>query len=40
MIENSLSQRYTKAIFQLAHEADQEEKIGQEIEQFYTTYSS
>ena len=35
MIEGSLSRRYTKALFQLAREAGQEEKIGQEIEQFY-----
>src|SRR6266705_4897176 len=40
MIEGSLSRRYTRAIFQLAREAGQEEKVGQEIEQFYTAYSS
>jgi len=39
MIEGSLSRRYTKALFQLAREADQEEKIGQEVEQFYGAYS-
>ncbi len=39
MIEGSLSRRYTKALFQLAREAGQEEKIGQEVEQFYAAYS-
>ena len=39
MIEGSLARRYTKALFQLAREAGQEEKIGQEIEQFYAAYS-
>jgi F-type H+-transporting ATPase subunit delta len=39
MIEGSLSRRYSKALFQLAREAGQEEKIGQEVEQFYTAYS-
>jgi F-type H+-transporting ATPase subunit delta len=39
MIEGSLSRRYTRALFQLAREASQEEKIGQEIEQFYQAYS-
>jgi F-type H+-transporting ATPase subunit delta len=39
MIEGSLSRRYTKALFQLAREASQEEKIGQELEQFYAAYS-
>ena len=34
MIEGSLSRRYSKALFQLAREAGQEEKIGEEIEQF------
>ena len=29
MIEGSLSRRYTRAIFQLASEAGQEEKVGQ-----------
>jgi F-type H+-transporting ATPase subunit delta len=38
MIEGSLSRRYTRALFQLAREASQEEKIGQEIEQFYQAY--
>jgi F-type H+-transporting ATPase subunit delta len=40
MIEGSLSRRYTKALFQLAREAGQEEKIGQEVVQFYSAYSS
>ena len=39
MIEGSLSRRYTKALFQLAREAGQEDKIGQEVEQFYAAYS-
>ena len=33
MIEGSLSRRYTRALFQLARESGQEEKIGQEIEE-------
>jgi F-type H+-transporting ATPase subunit delta len=40
MIEGSLSRRYTKAIFQLARESDQEEIIGREIEEFYRAYSA
>jgi F-type H+-transporting ATPase subunit delta len=39
MIEGSLSRRYTKALFQLAREGGQEDKIGQELEQFYASYS-
>ena len=39
MIEGSLSRRYTKALFQLAREAGQEEKIGQEVEQFFAAYN-
>jgi F-type H+-transporting ATPase subunit delta len=39
MIEGSLSRRYSKALFQLARESGEEEKIGQEIEQFYAVYS-
>ena len=35
MIEGSLARRYTRAIFQLAREQGQQEKIGREIEQFY-----
>lgn len=38
MIEGSLSRRYTKALFQLAREASQEEKIGAEMELFYAAY--
>jgi F-type H+-transporting ATPase subunit delta len=38
MIEGSLSRRYTKALFQLARESQQEEVIGRELEQFYTAY--
>ena len=34
MIEGALSRRYTRALFQLAREAGEEEKIGSEIEQF------
>jgi len=40
MIEGSLSRRYSKAVFQLAREAGEEEQIGREIEQFYTAYKS
>jgi len=40
MIEGSLSRRYTQALFQLAREAGQEEKIGQEIESFLGAYTS
>jgi F-type H+-transporting ATPase subunit delta len=39
MIEGRLSRRYAKALFELAREAGQEEKIGQEIEQFHAAYS-
>ena len=39
MIEGSLSRRYTKALFQLAREAGEEDIIGQEVEQFYAAYS-
>jgi F-type H+-transporting ATPase subunit delta len=39
MIEGSLSRRYTRALFQLAQETGQEEKIGLEVEQFYAAYS-
>lgn len=40
MIEGSLSRRYTKALFQLAREAGQEEKVGQEVEQFNSAYAN
>ena len=39
MIEGRLSRRYTRALFQLAREAGAEEKIGQEIEQFFSVYN-
>ncbi|MGH7793884.1 MAG: ATP synthase F1 subunit delta [Candidatus Binatia bacterium] len=39
MIEGRLSRRYSKALFQLAREAGQEEQIGREIEQFFTLYN-
>ena len=39
MIEGSLSRRYTKALFQLAREAGQEDAIGQEIESFLGAYA-
>ena len=39
MIEGSLSRRYTKALFELAREAGQEEKIGQEMESFLQAYA-
>lgn len=38
MIEGSLSRRYTKALFQLAHETGEEETIGQEVEEFFAAY--
>jgi F-type H+-transporting ATPase subunit delta len=39
MIAGSLSRRYTKALYQLAREAGQEENIGQEIESFLKVYT-
>ena len=39
MIEGSLARRYTRALFQLAREAGQEEKTGREIEQFHAAFS-
>jgi F-type H+-transporting ATPase subunit delta len=39
MIEGRLSRRYTRALFQLAREAGEEEKIGREIEQFFSVYN-
>src|SRR5262245_10461220 len=39
MITGSLSRRYTRALFQLAREAGQEEKIGQEIDSFLEVYT-
>ncbi len=38
MIEGGLARRYTRALFQLSREADQEEKIGREIEQFHAAF--
>ena len=38
MIEGSLSRRYTKALFELAQENQQEEVISRELEQFYAAY--
>jgi F-type H+-transporting ATPase subunit delta len=40
MIEGRLSRRYTRALFQLAREAGEEEKIGEEIERFFSIYGS
>ena len=39
MTEGSLGRRYAKALFQLARDAAQEEKIGRELEQFYRAYT-
>lgn len=39
MIEGSLSRRYSKALFQLAREENQEEAVGAEIEQFLAAYT-
>ena len=39
MIEGSLSRRYSKALFQLAREAGQEESIGEELERFLSAYN-
>ncbi|MSP39530.1 MAG: ATP synthase F1 subunit delta [Deltaproteobacteria bacterium] len=38
MIEGSLARRYTKALFQLAREASQEEAVGRQIEEFVRAY--
>ena len=38
MIEGSLARRYTKALFQLACEAGQEEAVGREVDEFFTAY--
>ena len=40
MTEGSLARRYSKALFQLAREAGQEEAVGAEVEQFHADYSS
>jgi F-type H+-transporting ATPase subunit delta len=39
MTEGRLSRRYTRALFQLAREAGEEEMIGREIEQFFSVYN-
>jgi F-type H+-transporting ATPase subunit delta len=39
MIEGSLARRYTRALFQLAREAGQEDQVGQEVERFHAVYS-
>lgn len=39
MIEGSLARRYTRALFQLARTAGEEEQVGQELEQFHAAYS-
>ena len=39
MIEGSLARRYTKALFQLAREAGQEEAVGREVEEFFAAYN-
>jgi F-type H+-transporting ATPase subunit delta len=39
MIQGSVSRRYTKALFQLAREAGQEELVAGELEQFYAAYT-
>lgn len=39
MTEGRLGRRYAKALFQLAREAGQEAKIGQELEQFNGAYT-
>ena len=40
MIEGRLSRRYARAFFNLAREAGDEEKIGQELQQFLAAYES
>ena len=39
MIEGSLARRYTRALFQLARDAGQEETIGRQVEEFFQAYS-
>lgn len=38
MIEGSLSRRYTRALFQLARDTGEEEKVGGELEQFASAH--
>ena len=40
MTEGRISRRYTRAVFQLAREAGNEERVGEEIERFFALYSS
>lgn len=40
MIEGSIARRYSRALFQLAKEAGQEDAVGVEIEQFNTAYTT
>jgi F-type H+-transporting ATPase subunit delta len=39
MIEGSLARRYTRALFQLARDASEEETIGREVDEFFAAYS-
>jgi len=39
MIEGSLARRYTRALFQLAREAGQEEAIGRQVDEFFAAYN-
>jgi F-type H+-transporting ATPase subunit delta len=39
MIEGSLSRRYTRALFELARAARQEEEVGEELESFLAAYT-
>jgi F-type H+-transporting ATPase subunit delta len=39
MIEGRLSRRYSRALFQLARDAGQEDTVGQELEQFFAVYN-
>lgn len=39
MIEGRLGRRYSRALFQLAREAGEEEEVGREIEQFCALYN-
>jgi F-type H+-transporting ATPase subunit delta len=39
MIESRLGRRYSRALFQLAREAGEEEQIGRELEEFFAVYN-
>lgn len=39
MTEGKLGRRYARAVFQLAQEGGEEERVGREIEQFHGAYS-